>query len=60
MGKKGKESKVRYGEPIYASEPAPTKGRPIIPNEGDNESPSNVYVIVNLNVCSAHDGHCGK
>ena len=31
MGNKNKEPRVRYGEPIYASEPAPTKGKPIIP-----------------------------
>lgn len=35
MSGKNKEPKVRIGEAIYASEPVPTKGKPIIPVEDD-------------------------
>ena len=35
MGSKDKVRRIKIGEPIYASEPAPTKGKPIIPIEDD-------------------------
>ena len=54
----GGKSRVRQAHLRIGA--GPIKGKPIIPIEDDGKPSPNAYVIVNLNVCNAHGGHCGE